>query len=72
MITGKAKEDCRVNGHLTLKGHVMIVPDEYAYLIEPEILEKVEVVEEKVEEVIEEAIVAKIKKPKRTYSRKKK
>jgi len=41
MITGKAKEDCRVKGELYLKGHPMVVSDEFAHLVE---VEKEEVV----------------------------
>ena len=67
MITGKAKEDCRYKGQLTLRGHVLTVPEEYKHLIEPEVLDKVEVAEEEVKETI----VAKVKKTKK-YSRKKK
>ncbi len=62
MITGKAIADCRVKGQLTLKGHLMTVPDEYKHLVEVEV----------VEGEIEEAIVAKINKPKRVAKKKSK
>ena len=73
MITGKAKADCRINGELYLRGHVVTVPDEYADMVEQETItetETVQVVVPKVSPTVDDMIRDKIEMPKRIYNKK--